>query len=127
MDATARFAAIVALAAFATERMIAAIEYLIAGKWRAGADASAERRRIFLLLIAGVIAYVVVDRANLRLLHVLQVDRVGPAIDFWITWLVVLGGAERVRSFLGQDEKEESPVVRVKVDGGELHELQRVR
>jgi hypothetical protein len=128
MDATAKFVAIVAVAAFATERIIAAIEYLLDAQQLAGPGGTAERRKLFLFVVAAVIAYVVVDRANLRLLHVLQVDHVTPAVDFWLTWLVVVAGADRVRAFLGQDdERDESPVVRIQVDGGEVRELHRVR
>lgn len=140
MDATAKFVAIVGMAAFATERVLAVVNYLLdasrlardsspdAREWR-----SKEPRRLLLLAIAAVIGYLVVDRADLRLLQILQVgDRVPPPVDFWLTWLVVVAGADRLHSMLGGengDSKDESdvPVVRVQVDGGEVHEITRVR
>ncbi len=72
-----------------------------------------------------------VDRASLRLLGVLQVANVPPLVDFWLTWLVVLAGADRVHSMLGggsdaSQNSSETPVIRVQVDGGEVRELHRV-
>jgi hypothetical protein len=138
MDATAKLVAIIAVAAFATERILAAVNYLLnavrLSRVRSGAALrlrAKERRKLLLLAIGAVIAYVVVDRANLRLLGVLQVDNVPPLVDFWLTWLVVLAGADRVHSMLGGSAEgggasQDVPVVRVQVDGGEVRELHRV-
>jgi len=100
MDATARFVAIIAVAAFVTERIVAAIDYLInavrgsrAPVAGSAQEPAREWRKLVLFFIAALIAYVVVDVANLRLLSVLQVDNVHPLVDFWLTWLVVLAGA----------------------------------
>jgi hypothetical protein len=126
MDATARFLAIVAVAAFVTERILATIRYFInalrlshvrskaASRFRAR-----ELRNMLLFLIAAVVAYVVVVVAKLRLLTVLQVT-VSPGVDFWLTWLVVVAGADRVHAMLkgeGADKGSEAPVVRIEVDG----------
>lgn len=141
MDATARFVAIVAVAAFLTERLVAAIDYVVAAVRSSRAreeGASGEEthawRQLVMFAVGGVIAYVVVDRANLRILRVLQVDHVQPLVDFWMTWLVVVAGADRVHTFFGHGEEgggaheeAEAPVVRVQVDGGAVRELHRVR
>ena len=142
MDATAKLLAIIAVAAFATERVLAAVNYLLnavrLGRVRSGSAVrlrTRERRKLVLFLIAALIGYFVVDRANLRLLKVMQLDQVDPLIDFGLTWLVVVAGADRVHSMLGggggssggdAKEQPEVPVVRVQVDGGEVRELQRV-
>jgi hypothetical protein len=140
MDATAKFVAIIAVAAFATERILAAINYLMnavrLAQVRSGGATrlrARERRKLLLAAIAAVIAYVVVDRANLRLLNVLQVANVPGAVDFWLTWLVVVAGADRVHEMLGTSgggndasERSDTPVVRVRIDGGEVRELHRV-
>jgi hypothetical protein len=141
MDATAKFVAIVAVAAFVTERIVAAVNYLIDAVRlsRVRSEAAArlrarEWRKLLLFAIAAIIAYVVVARANLRLLHVLQVDDVHPLVDFWMTWLVVIAGADRVHSMLGgggggggaSTDRSDTPVVRVQVDGGEVRDLHRV-
>ncbi len=143
MDATARFVAIVAVAAFVTERIVAVIDYLItlarASVARPAGDApqpAREWRKLVFFFIAAVIAYVVVEVANLRLLNVLQVDKnVHPLVDFWLTWLVVVAGADRVRSMLGggggggeeSQDSSDTPVVHVQIDGGEVRELKRVQ
>jgi hypothetical protein len=140
MDATARFVAIVAVAAFVTERIVAVIDYLINMVRGSGAPANGSAqaprdwRKPVLFFIAALIAYVVVDVANLRLLTVLQVGNVNPLVDFWLTWLVVVAGADRVRSMLGggdgggeaSQDRSDTPVVHVQIDGGEVRELKRV-
>ena len=141
MDATAKFLAVIAVAAFVTERILAAVSYLMnafrLSRVRPGIAVrlrSKEQRKLVLFFIAAVIAYVVVDRANLRLLHVLQVEKVNPLIDFWLTWLVVLAGADRVHSMVGgagqgtgaADSTADTPVIRIQVDGGEVRDLHRV-
>jgi uncharacterized membrane protein YgcG len=140
MDATAKLLAIIAVAAFATERVLAGVSYVMNAmrfsRVRSGSAVqlrSRERRKLVLAMIAAVIAYVVVDRANLRLLQVMQIDDVQPLVDRWLTWLVVFAGADRVHSLLGSSsgggsassDRSETPVVRVQVDGGEIRELHR--
>ena len=138
MDATAKFVAIIAVAAFATERIQAMVTYLLNAVRLARAQPNLvkglrakERRKIVLFLVAAVVAYGVVDRANLRLFRVLQVDNIQPLFDFWMTWLVVLAGSDRVRSMLGNSSSAPqkpaaAPAIRVQVDGGEVHNLRRV-
>jgi hypothetical protein len=136
MDATAKLVAIIAVAAFATERILAAVNYFMnairLSRVRSGRAVrlrASERRKLVLFVIGALIAYVVVDRANLRFLRVLQVGNVHPLVDFWLTWLVVLAGADRVRSMLGggggapSHERSDAPVVRVVVDGREVHRV----
>jgi len=135
MDATAKFLAIIAVAAFVTERILAAINYVIDAvqRWRVRSEAAAESRatewrKLLLFLIAAVIAYVVVRRANLHLLEVLQVANVPAAIDLWLTWLVVVAGADRVHSMLtgeGKQTAPEVPVVRLHVDG-DVRDLRQI-
>lgn len=143
MDATAKLLAIVALAAFVTERILAAANTIINAerlyRVRRGAAVrlrDRERRKAVLMVLAGAIAVVVVDRADLRILRLLDVGDVHPLVDFWLTWLVVFAGADRVHSMLqggsssgasaGAEKKDETPVVRVQIDGGEISKLQRV-
>lgn len=136
MDATAKLVAIIAVAAFATERILAGVNYFMnamrLSRVRSGSAVrlrARERRKLLLFVIGALIAYVVVDRANLRFLRVLQVGNVHPLVDFWLTWLVVLAGADRVRSMLGgggsapSHDRSDAPVVRVVVDGREVHRV----
>ncbi|HXA20552.1 MAG TPA: hypothetical protein VN380_26470 [Thermoanaerobaculia bacterium] len=128
--------AIIAVAAFATERIQAMVTYLMNAVRVARAQPNLvkglrakERRKIVLFLVAALIAYGVVDRANLRLFRVLQVDNIQPMFDFWMTWLVVLAGSDRVRSLLGNSSSTPqkpaaAPAVRLVVDG-EVQNLRR--
>ena len=139
MDETAKLVAIVALAAFATERILAAVNYLMnaarLSRVRSGSAVklrSKERRKLILTILAGVIAAVIVDRADLRILRVLKLGEVHPMVDMLLTWLVVFAGADKVHSLVspegagGGGGKDEAPVVRVQIDDGEIRELQRV-
>lgn len=137
MDATAKFVAIVAIAAFVTERIVATLDYLINAVRLSRSQSGIvvrmrrrERRKLVMFAIAALIAFAVVDRANLRLLRVLQVDKIHALADFWLTWLVVVAGADRVRSMLGGGsapaKPSDTPIVRVRVEGGEVRTLQRV-
>jgi hypothetical protein len=139
MDASAKLLAIVAIAAFITERTLAAASYVMdtiryirvhrsAVKMRAKA-----KRRLVLVLLAAVIAYLVVDRADLRMLRLIAAGQVQPVVDFWLTWLVVFAGADRVRSMLngevsgGAASKEApTPLLQVRVNGGEIQDLRRI-
>ncbi|MDP9191880.1 MAG: hypothetical protein M3P06_09290 [Acidobacteriota bacterium] len=144
MDATAKLVAIIALAAFATERILAAANSIINAerlyRVRRGAAESLrakERRKGVLLALGAAIAVVVVDRADLRILRLLDVGDIHPLVDFWLTWLVVFAGADKVQGILKSGpapakavspERQETPVVRVVVDGDvrEVRELHRV-
>ena len=132
MDDTAKLVAIILLAAFAIERITAAIGWILDSlRLRrvndpAAAEEKAKRsRQVALLVIAGVIALGVVAAIDLRILRVLKMTA-PPAIDFWLTWLVLLAGADRVRELLKQEggseagsgaaEKTEVPAFRIEID-----------
>jgi hypothetical protein len=139
VDATAKLLAIVALAAFATERILAAVSYVLnavrMSRVRSGLTLhlrTRERRKLVLFMIAALIGFIVVDRTQIRLLHVLQIDQgVHPLIDLWLTWLVVVAGADRLRAMLGNpgkpsaapSDRPETPVVRVQMDGGPVQRV----
>ena len=135
MDATAKFVAIVAVAAFATERILAAVSYVLnsirlrrINPERAARLRRRQQRKAILLVIAAAIALLVVDRAKLRILGVLQIEKPDPYVDYWLTWLIVFTGADRVRSLLGKGGPDASgPAIHARVDGGELRELSRSR
>jgi hypothetical protein len=87
-----------------------------------------QQRRFILLAIAAGIALLVVDRANLRVLGVLQFDHPDRYVDYWLTWLIVFAGADRARSILGKGGDDASgPAIHASIDGGKLQELHRVR
>lgn len=137
MDASAKLLAIVAIAAFVTERVLAGATYVMDTvrylRMRRGAPLrirAKAQRRLVLLALAAIIAYVVVDRADLRILRLLDVGKVHPLADFWLTWLAVFAGADRVRDMMNGNasapaQPAEAPVLRVQVNDGEIRELQR--
>lgn len=137
MDASARLLAIVVIASFVTERTLAAAAYLLdTARYLRIRDGAARglrakaRRRLLMLSLAAIIAYVVVDRADLRILRVLDIGKVHPLTDFWITWLAVFAGADRVRGLLNAGggsgpapAKDDPPVLRVQWNDGEIRQV----
>jgi hypothetical protein len=140
MEESAKLLVIVALAAFVTERGLALAAYVIDTvryiRLRRGASlkvrAKAVRGLVLTSLAAGI-AFVVVQQAHVRLLEVLKVEGVHPFADFLVSWLVVGAGADRVRSLLKGEasggsapaSKAPSPLLQVRVNGGEIQELRR--
>lgn len=97
MNETGRLIAIVLIASFAIERLVAAVGFLID---RDALPPKARKQKIVLFFVAGVIAAVVIQLTRIRLLAVAQIQT-GDALDFFITWLVLVGGADRIREFMG--------------------------
>ncbi|HUP61658.1 MAG TPA: hypothetical protein VNA69_14705 [Thermoanaerobaculia bacterium] len=140
MDDTAKLIAIVVLASFAIERIVAAISYLIDSVrlYQLNHPAAAKlrekhQRKAFLLTAAALLAIGVVYLADLRILRTLKLGEVPPEFDFALTWLVLFAGADRVRDFLqgaggsgAAAETSEVPGFRIVVDdGAEIREIHR--
>ncbi|HKR62326.1 MAG TPA: hypothetical protein VJZ00_01240 [Thermoanaerobaculia bacterium] len=107
MDDTAKLIALFALAAFAMERIVASASYLIdaermlAENHHLAARKRAQGRRKNLLLALGAaVALLVIDRADLRIIRLVQGDAAPRFLDYWLTWLILVGGASRVRDLL---------------------------
>ena len=133
MNDTAKLLAIVVLASFATERVLAAATYVMDAIrvsrlkprrmkrqfWRHG-------RKLFLLGIAAGIAAAVVWRADLRVLKLLKLEGAPLTIDYLLSWLIVLGGADKLRALLGAaTAPPPPPAVKISVDG-EIAQLRKV-
>jgi len=133
MDATARLVAIIILTSFATERILAAINYLLDL-----ADPNAielrqrAKRKFFLFGLGALITGVVVDLADIRILR-LVTPNVSDALDFLVTWLVVFAGADQVRTLLQSDggsqpsaapSQAKPPIVTIQIDrDGNVHQV----
>lgn len=128
MDDTAKLVAVILLASFAIERVVAAISYCFdtADLYRS-TDPDAPQRRtkhlrhLALTIIAGAIAAVAVWVADVRILRVLKPTQTNAIVDFWLTWLVLFAGAHRIREFLqgaegGGESAPEAPAFRIHVD-----------
>ena len=131
MDDTARLIAFILLAAFAIERVVATAKYFLDG-WEPTRDKRRKRlRQVLLFGLAGAVALAIVDFGNIRIVQYLQ-QHPPQLLDYWLTWLVVVAGADRARSFLqkegGAAEAAEStpkvpPIKIVLDDGTTLKEL----
>lgn len=133
MNDTAKLLAIVVLASFATERVLAATSYVMDSVrvsrlrprrvkkllWR-------HARKLSLLAIAAGIAASVVWRADLRVLKLLKLDGAPVTVDYLLSWLIVLGGADKLRALLGAAATPPPPpAVKISVDG-EVAQLRKV-
>ena len=142
MDDTAKLIAIVLLASFAIERIIAGLSYLIdsARLYKLQHPAAAKlrakhQRKLALVVVAALLAVAVVKVADLRILRTLNLGQVPLEFDFALTWLVLFAGADKVRDFLqgagggasaGASETSEVPAFRIVVDdGAEIREIHR--
>lgn len=120
MDDTAKLIAVIVFASFATERILAAITYVFnAARLRrlkhpaAAKIRTREWQRVVLMVAGGAVAYAVVRLADVRVLRTLDTNAHATA-DFWLTWLILLAGADRARSLFR--EARGQPAVRIHVD-----------
>ena len=112
MQDTAQLIAIILLAAFAIERALAAAKFALdpvpadnprARKWR----------EVLLFALGASIALAVVDWGGIRIVERLQPNSPPRLVDYWLTWLVIVAGSDRIRDFLpgsGAAAKETKPV-----------------
>ena len=98
MNETGRLIAIVLIASFAIERLVAAVGFLID---RDALPPKARNQKIVLFFVAGVIAAVVIWVTGIRLLMSAHIPSPIHGLDFFVTWLVLVGGADRIREFIG--------------------------
>ena len=122
MDATAQLVVVVLLASFAIERILASASYVLdtAPLYRAGADAQArkvELRKLFLLAIAGGIAALVVYFTDIRVIKLFEPENAPRILDFWLTWLVLVAGADRIRDLLKDVKAAPRPAVKWEIEG----------
>jgi hypothetical protein len=133
MNDTAKLIAIVVLASFATERVLAATAYVLdtikvsrLRPRRVKRLWLRQSRKLFLLAIAAGIAALVVWRADVRVLKLLKLDGAPVSVDYALSWLIVLGGADKLRALLGAaTAAPPPPAVKISVDG-EIAQLRKV-
>jgi hypothetical protein len=94
MDDTARLLVTVLLAAFVIERLVAAVMFFN------DTPKEARGRDLGRFLIAAVLGAIAVWLADIRLLTRLN-NQVSPWIDYPLSWLVLVAGADRIRDFVG--------------------------
>jgi len=97
MDSTGRLVAIVLLASFAIERVVATVDFFMPGD----AFTSPEKKKKLILFgLSALIGIAVVWLTGVRILAVLsfQADK---AVDLLLTWMILVGGADRIGQLLG--------------------------
>jgi hypothetical protein len=95
MDDTARLIVTVLLAAFVIERIGAAAGFLTATP----RDVE-HKRKIYSFLLVAVLGAVAVGLAHIRVLARLN-NQVSPWVDYPLSWLILVAGADRIRDFVG--------------------------
>jgi hypothetical protein len=98
MNDTGRLIAIVLIASFAIERLVAAVGFFID---RDALPPNARKQKIVLFFVAGAIAAVVIGLTKIKLLAAVQIVQPYEELDYFVTWLVLVGGADRIREFIG--------------------------
>ena len=97
MDNTGRLVAIVLLASFAIERVVATVAFFMAGD----ALTSREKKgKLALFGVAAILGIVVVWLTGIRILAVLNF-KTDPAVDLLLTWMILVGGADKLGQLLG--------------------------
>jgi len=105
MNDTGKLIAIVLLASFAIERIVAAVDFFLVPM------PPAERNRHLMLAgVAGVIGAAVVALSGIRILALLKMGSPVYGLDAFLTWLVLVGGADRIRELLGQDDGDSKKI-----------------
>jgi len=103
MDETGRLVAVVLLASFAIERVIAVVDFFMS---RGTPDE--KRRKIVLVGIAALIGVAVVRLTGIRVLATMKFEAPNSWIDFLLTWLILVGGADKLGQLLGGGQASKS-------------------
>lgn len=115
MEDTARLIVTVLIAAFVIERLTAALMFF--SETPKGPERT---RKIYRILIAGILGAAAVWIAPIRLLSRLNAS--APEwLDIVVSWLVLVGGADRIRDFVapgsgGGEAKKELPPIQFVIE-----------
>jgi hypothetical protein len=101
MQDTAQLIAIILLAAFGIERVTAGASFALEPAPDPDDKRTQRRHKLLLAFLGGAIALAIIDYGGIRILRRLQPDHPMGLIDYWLTWLVVFAGSDRVKEFLG--------------------------
>jgi prepilin signal peptidase PulO-like enzyme (type II secretory pathway) len=98
MDKTAQLVVGVLLVAFVIERVTAAIAFFIEDR-----HFPERKRKLLLIGINGLLAALALWKVDILLLRdALNVTR-HPRVDLLLTWLIIVGGADRISTFIGSE------------------------
>ena len=98
MDETGRLIAVMLLASFAIERVAATVDYCLGSK-------PEKTRKLVRVGVSALMALGVVAFSGIRILGAMKFTSPGSwvifRVDFLLTWLILVGGADKVGQFIG--------------------------
>lgn len=97
MDDTGRLIAIVLLASFAIERVVATVDFFMAGDALTSPE---KKKKLILFGLSAFLGIVVVWLTGIRILASLKF-KTDAAVDLLLTWLILVGGADKLGQLLG--------------------------
>lgn len=89
MDDTGRLIAMVLLASFAIERVVATVDFFLD---RDALTSPEKKRKLILFSLSALLGLIVVWLTGLRILAALNF-KTDAAIDLLLTWMILVGGA----------------------------------
>ena len=103
MDETGRLVVVILLASLAIERVVAVVDFFMTR-----GDPEYKRRKIVLVGVAALIGLAVVYLAGIRILAAVKFASPNPWVDFLLTWLILVGGADKLGQLLGSGQSSSS-------------------
>jgi len=97
MDNTGRLIAIVLLASFAIERVVATVAFFMPGDALASPE---KKNKMTLFGVSAILGIVVVWLTGIRILTVMNF-KADPRLDGLLTWMILVGGADKLGQLLG--------------------------
>jgi hypothetical protein len=97
MDNTGRLVAIVLLASFAIERVVATVAFFMPGD---ALTSPKKKGKLTLFGVSAILGIVVVWLTGIRILTLLNF-KPDPAVDLVLTWMILVGGADKLGQLLG--------------------------
>ena len=128
MDKTAQLVVGVLLVAFVIERVTAAIVFFLETT-----DPKERRGRLLVAGISAVLAALALWKIDIRLMRDALKITTHPRVDLLLTWLIIVGGADRIASFVGSEgpssrDSEQPPItIIIEERDGKLTAVQEPR
>jgi len=101
VNETGKLIAIVLLASFAIERVVAATDFALDFALGKAKPEERRQRKLIRFCVSAVLGALVVWLSRIRVLMSLQFVVPLRGVDFFLTWLVLVGGADRIREMIG--------------------------
>ncbi|SRR5258706_716171 len=125
MEESGRIIAIVLLASFAIDRVAATVDFFMSD----GMFLSPEKRpKLVRVGVSALIALAIVAFTGIRILGVMKFHSPNSWMDFVLTWLILVSGADKIDQFIGAGssggktagKKEEIRPIQIFVDNNDV-------